>query len=214
MVHMHPCTHIDIALTKRVLMRISFRMSQVIELREMCRRIDRDGSGDISYSEFVAELESGASGMQHLRRTLEGMFRSADLNADGVLSLWEFARVMMPRANPANLNEILAWMTYDGPAPDLTKGRPKTYSAETVAQLKGLFELYDTDSSGMLDGEELHNIVQTIMASFTGKGDRDGEVSDAVIKAREDAFLQSMDFADKNVDFATFVNILAPMFEQ
>ena len=42
----------------------------VIAFREMCARIDRDGSGDISQAEFMLEVESGVSGVQHMRRTL------------------------------------------------------------------------------------------------------------------------------------------------
>ena len=45
----------------------------VLTFRAMCDRVDKDGSGDISFEEFVEELESNRSGVKHMRRTLEGM---------------------------------------------------------------------------------------------------------------------------------------------
>ena len=189
----------------------------VVELREMCRRIDADGSGDISFDEFVTELESGASGMQHMRRTLEAMFRAADLDSNGSLSLWEFARVMLPAASPASLNEILAWMTYDGPALEAAAST-KVYTPETVSQLRGLFDLYDTDGSGSIDANELRSALQEILASFSsGHGlDLDGtgpsQAELALARAREDAFLGSINVTGE-ISFPRFVELMGSMFE-
>jgi Ca2+-binding EF-hand superfamily protein len=185
--------------------------------REMCARIDRDGSGDISMPEFLLEVESGASGVQHMRRTLEAMFRSADTNGDGVLSLYEFARVMMPRASPRQLNEILAFVTYDGPAVD-TQARKKVYSAETVAQLRSLFELYDTDGSGAIDREEMRAALRAVVSTFYAPPTSSDEPLSAEVAAaaqqREDAFFATMDKSgDGEVDFAEFVALMSPFFE-
>ena len=187
----------------------------VAAFRQLCDRVDRDGTGEITMASFVAEIEAGAAGMTHMRRTLEGAFRSADLNGDGTLTLWEFARVMLPRASPRQLNEILAFVTYDGPAADADGGRPRKLAAETVAQLRQLVELYDTDGSGSIDRDELRTALAAILATIHGDADGGGggdavaaEAATAAAR-RQEAFFASMDqTGDGAVDFVEFCAVM------
>ena len=78
----------------------------VLTFRSMLERIDRGGSGEISFAQFCLELASNASGVKHMQRTLEGMFRAVDTDGSGTLSLLEFAAVMFPRANATQLTEV------------------------------------------------------------------------------------------------------------
>ena len=122
---------------------------------------------------------------------------------------------MVPRATPRQLNEILAFVTYDGPAVDTGTGRPRKLAAETVAQLRQLFELYDTDGSGTIDRDELRTALAAILATIHGDADGggggDAAAADAAASAarRQEAFFASMDqTGDGEVDFAEFCAVM------
>ena len=76
------------------------------------------------------------------------MFRSADKDGSGSLSVPELAEIMFEKATPAQKAELVAFATYVGPPPReiaMRRKTPSDYSAETRAALLDLFQIYDTD---------------------------------------------------------------------
>lgn len=190
----------------------------VLAFVDMIRRADTDGSGEISYEEFVAEVESGRTGLQHMKRHLESMFRAADKDGSGSLDIPELVDVMFTKATGQQKAEIIAFATYVGPPPrTIAESKEKAYSEETVAQLRELFNIYDTDGSGAIDKSEMAAALQAV-AGLTGNSAFQlpvpgGRVTSGALEDANLVMSSADDSGDGEISFEEFVQLMAPAFE-
>ena len=141
----------------------------VLAFSDMIKRVDEDKSGEISLDEFRAEVESGESGLSHLGRHLESMFRAADKDGSGTLSVPELANIIFAKALPAQRDEIVAFVTYQGPSPkDMVANEKREYSQETKQQLADLFSIYDADGSGSISVSEMEQALLAVQNLMSG----------------------------------------------
>ena len=145
------------------------------------------------------------------------MFRAADKDGSGSLSLAELSTVMFPKATVAQRREIISFASYVGPAPSvMAESKEKAYSEETIGQLRELFNIYDTDGSGSIDRTEMAAALKA-MASLTG-GTADTNQSSAptnlnVIEDAQALLESADDTGDGEISFDEFVQLMAPAFE-
>ena len=186
----------------------------------MVRRVDGDGSGEISYEEFTAEVESGLSGLNHLKRHMEAMFRAADKDGSGSLSVDELAEVMFQKATPAQRAELVAYATYVGPPPKELAARVKRaedYSDETRAQLHDLFSIYDADGSGEISRDEMEAALLAV-SELAGAAAGGSAIAQAAakqkVKDQAAKMMASVDTSgDGEISFDEFVVLMGPSFE-
>ena len=203
----------------------------IVTFIELIRNIDKDNSGDISYEEFVNEIETGKAGLSHMKRHLESMFRSADKDGSGTLSIMELTEVMFPKATPQQRVEIVAYSTYVGPTPKMIAAtHDRIYSDDTLRQLRDLFNIYDRDGSGTIDSKEMAAVLQTMAgilnsannhsstsSSSSGGGGPPNAQAQAAIEEAE-LILQSASGSNNDnnngeISFEQFVKLMGPAFE-
>ena len=188
----------------------------VLAFSDMIKRVDEDKSGEISLDEFRAEVESGESGLSHLGRHLESMFRAADKDGSGTLSVPELANIIFAKALPAQRDEIVAFVTYQGPSPnDMVSNEKREYSQETKQQLADLFSIYDADGSGSISVSEMEQAllaVQNLMSGGTT-----GLPTPKQLKQNREAAKKMMKLVDVSgdgeVSLDEFILMMGPSFE-
>jgi WD40 repeat protein/Ca2+-binding EF-hand superfamily protein len=187
----------------------------VLAFADMIRRVDEDKSGEISLDEFRAEVESGGGGLSHLGRHLESMFRAADKDGSGTLSVPELADILFAKALPAQKDEIVAFVTYQGPSPkDMAQNEKREYSQETKQQLADLFSIYDSDGSGSISVSEMEQALLAVQNLISGTT---GQPTPKQMQQNREAAKKMMKLSDISgdgeVSLDEFIVLMGPSFE-
>ena len=188
----------------------------VLAFADMIRRVDEDQSGEISLDEFRAEVESGGGGLSHLGRHLESMFRAADKDGSGTLSVPELANILFAKALPAQRDEIVAFVTYQGPSPkDMVQNEKREFSNETKQQLADLFSIYDSDGSGSISVNEMEQALLAVQNLMSGGGT--GQPTPKQMQQNREAAKKMMKLVDVSgdgeVSLDEFITMMGPSFE-
>ena len=188
----------------------------VLAFADMIRRVDEDQSGEISLDEFRAEVESGGGGLSHLGRHLESMFRAADKDGSGTLSVPELANILFAKALPAQRDEIVAFVTYQGPSPkDMVQNEKREFSNETKQQLADLFSIYDSDGSGSISVNEMEQALLAVQNLMSGGST--GQPTPKQLQQNREAAKKMMKLVDVSgdgeVSLDEFITMMGPSFE-
>lgn len=126
--------------------------SAVVSFQNLIQKADKSSDGTVTYDEFIRQIEQGRGGLSHMRRHLEAMFRAIDKDNNGYLAIHELTEVMFSKATPLQRREITAFAMYSGPVSIAEEyvAPSQKYSAETVSQVRELFNIYDTTGKGSI----------------------------------------------------------------
>jgi len=122
----------------------------------------------------------------------ESMFHVLDQDNSGKVTLMEFLKVMFPNANARDHRQWMKWVT-----PPKPKTPQKTYTAEGMAEMRHLFELYDRSHDGFVTVEDL------VSASGLEYGEILKMISSELGKTH-----------DVKISFDEFVQLLGPLLEE
>lgn len=151
--------------------RSKYAKSDVMLLKQIFDEYDEDGEGSVSITELKKALHKqkeekaraavmsndlatrqAATGVD-LSSLIEPLFRELDKNGDGTVEFIELLRVMFPFANKADLDTMMMWVEKKkSPEPE----RPGL-KEDQVAEMRAIFNVYDTDRSSLLSLLELQD---------------------------------------------------------
>mmetsp|Transcript_29727 Transcript_29727/g.90994 ORF Transcript_29727/g.90994 Transcript_29727/m.90994 type:complete len:226 (+) Transcript_29727:474-1151(+) len=137
--------------------------------------MDRDGSGEIALSEFVASQEASKKGDRKQRKesTAIQAFRKTDVNGDGRIDWTELVSAMYQKYGRAAVADMLKWdlseIATEHGSLYSRAGAGVKLSESQIADVKLMFDVYDVDKEGQLTIEDL----AASMADFHGLKDSD-----------------------------------------
>ncbi|RYG57242.1 EF-hand domain-containing protein [archaeon] len=176
---------------------------------DLYKLVDPECTGTITFDKFMSAMDKGNVSLAYMKRQMEVLFRSADKEGTGTLAVADFARVIFPRAEHHNLNEILAYTTYAGPSAERIRAEYIKRNPEALELLRDLFNAYDADGSGSIDRSELKNAFAAVRGMYTKKSSEymsaDKLSEDTIdIMANVDAS------GDGEISFEEFVVLVGP----
>ncbi len=111
---------------------------EILEVKELFDRLDRDGSGSIDVEEFLNDKRTDPVMAQHLR----SMFQSLDADASGSVEVSEYLSVVFPRASAVELEEMFGLMELNRKKRKERKSKERRpLSASSLSQLQSLFKV-------------------------------------------------------------------------
>ena len=148
------------------------------------------------------------------------MFRAADKDGSGTLSVPELADIMFAKALPAQRAELVAFATYVGPPARELAARakqPEDYSEETRRSLLDLFEIYDTDGSGSISRDEMEAAllaVSELAGAAAGGSAIQQAAARAKVREQAERMMRSVDTSgDGEISLDEFTVLMGPSFE-
>eukprot|EP01029_Cantina_marsupialis_P030861 TRINITY_DN854_c0_g1_i2.p2 TRINITY_DN854_c0_g1~~TRINITY_DN854_c0_g1_i2.p2 ORF type:complete len:132 (-),score=49.39 TRINITY_DN854_c0_g1_i2:187-582(-) len=119
------------------------------------------------------------------------MFQAADTDGSGSMSFKELLKVMYPHAGAKEIQVMTKWAF---PLKKKVENKVlKQITPSQMAELQGIFRIYDTDKNGTLDLEEFSSLAEATGAFVEGE--------------LESIFRQSDVNADDSISFEEFVEI-------
>merc|ERR1712232_1504600 len=96
---------------------------------------------------------------------------SIDKDNSGEISVAEMVPILFPRCNPSDARDIITFIEDDGTDLGVEKlGAKRTLTQDQLDDLKMLFKLYDTDSSGGISLAELSDAFKRTNSLYGKKG--------------------------------------------
>lgn len=117
--------------------------AQLVELREIFYKFDRNGNGSLTELELGSLLRS--LGLKPNQQQLEALLQKADTNNNGLIEFQEFIDLL---------------------APELISNESLPYSEE---QLRSIFRTFDTDGNGYITAAELAHSMARLGHALTAK---------------------------------------------
>mmetsp|Transcript_10229 Transcript_10229/g.24080 ORF Transcript_10229/g.24080 Transcript_10229/m.24080 type:complete len:320 (-) Transcript_10229:90-1049(-) len=119
---------------------------RALELKSVFNMIDANRDGNIDAKEFADSLRT--LGFQASGEDVGRMLKELDKNKDGEIDLEEFTVVMTRKLDLQEISQLVK--------PTTASAFRQRSTAQQDAELKRLFDLFDSDKSGELDVDEVH----------------------------------------------------------
>lgn len=169
-----------------------YSYKEVMLMFKTFQELDKSGDGKISIKELNTQLPK----VDHSREQLNErtIIRSLDKDKDGLVTFDEMLQSLYPKATQKELKIMYHWAY---PIKEEAVETGFKLSEEQRKELEEMFRIYDKDSSGGLDYNEL-----IVMAKKTGYDD------DEV----EQLFKMSDKNKDAKIDLEEFVEMMQSMY--
>jgi Ca2+-binding EF-hand superfamily protein len=171
------------------------------------KKIDFNGDGVISKDEMASAVLPGNTRLSAVE--VDAIFNLGDINKDGEIDLEEFLAVMVPGAGFSNVQSSSTYQfqsvsTYQSSSSSTSYTSTSSSSSVgmtfgSVSDAKTAFRRFDTNGDGVMDKEEMKNL----MSAACGK-----QVSNSEI----DALFKKGDLdGDGQIDMQEFIKLMFPV---